>query len=267
MKKIPESTGSTGINRRHSMNTLPSSMRSFGRSNTAPLPDDGSSPNKFQSSFYDDKNPYLNYSVVSEPETYGHKDGGSFQPNCSMIVEPLNEDYENYQHSTRMPTTTTTNPTEFDMRPDLTPTGDEPNNTISFETPIVRSSPSQLSSNIHHHSKKKNKKKNSEDDDDEEEATTNDSDETLEQVSEIVDQTPSSTYQQPYGGSSSKHSNKKNDGSNAANYNNQQNNITTNTNTGNMEKLNQLTTTTMKRKTTKVSCGKKLCIMNYNPNT
>ena len=54
MKKIPDPNGSTTINRRHSMNTLPSSMRSFGRSNTAPLPDDGS-PNKFQSSFYDDK--------------------------------------------------------------------------------------------------------------------------------------------------------------------------------------------------------------------
>lgn len=66
-------------------------------------------------------------------------------------------------------------PTEFDLRPDLTPTGDEPN-TISFETPIVRSSPSQLSHN-----------KSSEEDID-------DSDETLEQVSEIVDQTPS-TYQ------------------------------------------------------------------------
>ncbi|XP_027196581.2 LOW QUALITY PROTEIN: FERM domain containing [Dermatophagoides pteronyssinus] len=240
MKKIPDPNGSTTINRRHSMNTLPSSMRSFGRSNTAPLPDDGS-PNKFQSSFYDDKNPYLNYSVVSEPETYGHKDVGTFQPNCSMIVEPLNEDYENH-HPTRIvsssSTTTTTNPclpTEFDMRPDLTPTGDEPN-TISFETPIVRSSPSQLSS-IQQQQQQKSS----------EEETTNDSDETLEQVSEIVDQTPS-TYQQPHS-KNVKHSNK-NDGSN-----NQNNIITDNNNSNkNMEKLS------MKRKT-KVSCGKKLCIM------
>lgn len=60
MKKLPATTTTTTatatstINRRHSMNTMPMSMRSFGRSNTAPLPDDGS-PNKFQSSFNDDK--------------------------------------------------------------------------------------------------------------------------------------------------------------------------------------------------------------------
>ena len=59
-------------------------------------------------------------------------------------------------------------PTEFDLRPDLTPTGDE-RQTLSFETPEVRSSPSHIASN------------------------GTDSDETFEQMSDIIDQntTPS----------------------------------------------------------------------------
>ena len=155
--------------------------------------------------------PYLNYSIVSEPENYGSHKDGTFQPNCSMIVEPMNEDYENNHPSLQqriIGLSSTTNPclpTEFDMRPDVTPTGDEPN-TISFETPMVRSSPSQLPTSIHQQQQKSS----------EEETTTNDSDETLEQVSEIVDQTPS-TYQQPYmitatgGNKHMKHFNKNDD--------------------------------------------------------
>ncbi|KAH7643000.1 ferm domain-containing protein 3-like [Dermatophagoides farinae] len=277
MKKLPATTTTTTatatstINRRHSMNTMPMSMRSFGRSNTAPLPDDGS-PNKFQSSFNDDKNPYLNYSIVSEPENYGSHKDGTFQPNCSMIVEPMNEDYENNHPSLQqriIGLSSTTNPclpTEFDMRPDVTPTGDEPN-TISFETPMVRSSPSQLSTSIHQQLQQQQQQKSSE-----EETTTNDSDETLEQVSEIVDQTPS-TYQQPYmttaTGKHMKHLNKNDDESknnniiiNNNNNNNSSsisnNNNNNNNNMKNMDKLNQLT---KRQKTSKISCGKKLCIM------
>ena len=54
-------------------------------------------------------------------------------------------------------------PTEFDLRPDLTPTGEE-HQSLSFETPEVRSSPSHMASN------------------------GTDSDETYEQISDIIDQ-------------------------------------------------------------------------------
>lgn len=110
----------------------------------------------------------MNYSIVSEPETYSNKEGRDLYPNTSLILESHNEDVELSLNPCL--------PTEFDMRPELTPTGED-TNTISFETPVVRSSPSQMSQNRIS---------------DEDEA--NDSDETLEQVSEIVDQTPS-TYQ------------------------------------------------------------------------
>lgn len=51
MKKV-NSSGSS-INRRHSMNSVPMMMRSIGRSNTAPLPNN-ESPD-FDSSIYQDK--------------------------------------------------------------------------------------------------------------------------------------------------------------------------------------------------------------------
>lgn len=93
-------------------------------------------------------------------------------------------------------------PTEFDLRPELTPTGEEPTNaSISFETPVVRSSPSQHQHHHHHQQQFSRANRNNGQDDDVSNdgssatAATSDSDETLEQVSEIVDQTPS-TYQQ-----------------------------------------------------------------------
>ncbi|KPM07263.1 FERM domain-containing protein 3 [Sarcoptes scabiei] len=125
------------INRRHSMNMGPSMMHSVGRSNTAPLPD--ASPPKFQSSIYEDKKP-----------------------------KDLNETLQQ---------STACLPTEFNLRPDLTPNGQE-QQTISFETPVIRSSPSQLS---------QTKISTGEE-------TNNDSDETLEQVSEIVDQSISTAH-------------------------------------------------------------------------
>lgn len=211
MKKTPLS-GSSTIIRRHSMNTAPMSMLSMGRSNTAPLPDNESPK------FYNDKSkkififvfiynfnfnffnikldPYLNYSIVSEPETYSNKESRDLYPNTSMILEAQNENGELSLNPCL--------PTEFDMRPELTPTGED-TNTISFETPVVRSSPSQMSQN-----------RNSEEE-------ANDSDETLEQVSEIVDQTPS-TYQ--------------------------------NKDIGNCKKIDNVG-----KKPKSISCGKKFCIM------
>lgn len=127
----------------------------------------------------------MNYSTVSEPHcstvpnTNHHIESAESLPtlqNCSHSESKAHGgqirldkfDEEEWEASVN-----SSLPTEFDLRPDLTPTGEE-NNTISFETPIVRSSPSQMSHNSS--------------------ASNDDSDETLEQVSEIVDQTPS-TYQ------------------------------------------------------------------------
>ncbi|UXI15845.1 hypothetical protein NH340_JMT01788 [Sarcoptes scabiei] len=172
MKKVPASGGT--INRRHSMNMGPSMMHSVGRSNTAPLPD--ASPPKFQSSIYEDKNPYLNYSVLSDQEPYTATNNNttnrdqSLYPNSSLILEPKDLN-ETLQQSTACL------PTEFNLRPDLTPNGQE-QQTISFETPVIRSSPSQLS---------QTKISTGEE-------TNNDSDETLEQVSEIVDQSISTAH-------------------------------------------------------------------------
>lgn len=183
MKKV-NSTGQS-INRRHSINSnIPLTMRSIGRSNTAPLPNN-ESPD-FSSSIYQDKNPYLNYSTVSEPHGPHSNMNSSIKiiessdsvpalqnmsHNNPIVLEKFDE--EEWETSIN-----SSLPTEFDLRPDLTPTGDEPN-TISFETPIVRSSPS-----TRHHNNNNSPLTT-------ETTTDDDSDETLEQVSEIVDQTPS----------------------------------------------------------------------------
>lgn len=246
MKKVNASGGSSAagsvstINRRHSINSnVPLSMRSIGRSNTAPLPNN-ESPD-FNSSIYQDKNPYLNYSTVSEPHhamsgannnnsqnhhhqmmmmevgseslpALQHNYSSSEQSNSrggggynhyggntqTIVLDKFDE--EEWEASAAGGGTGSNLPTEFDLRPDLTPTGEEPPNagTISFETPVVRSSPSQLSrgGGGHHGGQHHHHHRHSEEDDE----ATSDSDETLEQVSEIVDQTPS-TYQQSIGGS------------------------------------------------------------------
>lgn len=68
MKKVNASGGSSAagsvstINRRHSINSnVPLSMRSIGRSNTAPLPNN-ESPD-FNSSIYQDKSKHLLFGV------------------------------------------------------------------------------------------------------------------------------------------------------------------------------------------------------------
>lgn len=206
MKKVNTASGST-INRRHSINNGPLSLRSIGRSNTAPLPDD-ESPDFLSQTFPNDKSKfnlvisfsprrfvldsYQNHSTSSAVQNSRNQESTSDSlpvlhnysiasegknRNSNDLLEKFNEeeDWETSMNSSL--------PTEFNLRPDLTPTGEEPN-TISFETPVVRSSPSQLSHAT------KTAYCNDEGPDDGE-----DSDETLEQVSEIVDQTPS-TYQQ-----------------------------------------------------------------------
>lgn len=71
-------------------------------------------------------------------------------------------------------------PTEFDLRPDLTPTNEDTSRLRHFERPVVRASPSQYAKVSY------------------ETYSDTDSDEdTLEQVSEIVDQTPSTCQPHP----------------------------------------------------------------------
>lgn len=129
--------------------------------------------------------PYMNYSTVSAPNNSNIPGTNQIESseslpalqNCSQLESKVHNNpivLDKFEEEEWDASMNSSLPTEFDLRPDLTPTGDEPN-TISFETPMVRSSPSQMSHNSS--------------------ASNDDSDETLEQVSEIVDQTPS-TYQQ-----------------------------------------------------------------------
>lgn len=78
--------------------------------------------------------PYLNYSTFSEPCDDGH---GNTNTNVSLppSLDPFDE--EDWDMSM-----TSSLPTEFDLRPDLTPTGEEPP-LLTFETPVVRASPSR----------------------------------------------------------------------------------------------------------------------------
>ena len=74
--------------------------------------------------------PYLNYSTFSEPGDDNHD-----QPSSSMPhLDPFDEEEWDMSMTSSLPT-------EFDLRPDLTPTGEE-NHTLPFETPVVRESPS-----------------------------------------------------------------------------------------------------------------------------
>lgn len=78
--------------------------------------------------------PYLNYSTFSEPdETHGHH--LNTMPHC---LDPFDE--EDWDLSM-----TSSLPTEFNLRPDVTPTGEEAH-PIVFETPAVRASPSHNAS-------------------------------------------------------------------------------------------------------------------------
>lgn len=123
--------------------------------------------------------PYLNYSTLSEPcdehiDPHDHHDpheshstAGHTNANVSLppSLDPFDEEDWDFSMTSSLPT-------EFDLRPDLTPTGEECQ-TLSFETPEVRSSPSHLASN------------------------GTDSDETCEQISDIVDQNSSPQSKAP----------------------------------------------------------------------
>jgi hypothetical protein len=103
--------------------------------------------------------PYLNYSTLSEPCDEGHNVHDT-HPNTNVSLPPSLDPFDEEDWDMSMASSL---PTEFDLRPDLTPTGEE-SQTISFETPVVRSSPSHMASN------------------------ESDSDGTFEQISDITDQ-------------------------------------------------------------------------------
>jgi len=108
--------------------------------------------------------PYLNYSTLSEPcDDVPH--AHDTHPNANVSLPPSLDPFDEEDWDISMASSL---PTEFDLRPDLTPTGEE-SQTISFETPVVRSSPSHLTSN------------------------GTDSDETFEQISDIIDQNSTPT--------------------------------------------------------------------------
>lgn len=125
------------IRRSYSTTSAPPTMRTVGRSNTAPIHAVSRglgreiSPERASTSCRD-KVPYLNYSTFSEPGD-DHRD----QPSSSMPhLDPFDEEEWDMSMTSSLPT-------EFDMRPDLTPTGDE-NHTLAFEIPVVRESPSHF---------------------------------------------------------------------------------------------------------------------------
>ncbi|RWS31225.1 FERM domain-containing protein-like protein [Leptotrombidium deliense] len=136
MKNV-ERKGSS-IQRSYSTTSAPPSMRALGRSNTAPVPSqeqdaEQESPDRNSTSFHE-KVPYLNYSTFSEPdESRGHNNS-----NLPHNLDPFDE--EDWDVSM-----TSSLPTEFNLRPDVTPTGEEAH-PISFETPAVRASPSHNAS-------------------------------------------------------------------------------------------------------------------------
>ena len=109
--------------------------------------------------------PYLNYTTQSEPcdehnEHIEAHNSVETHTNANVSLPPSLDPFDEEDWDFSM---TSSLPTEFDLRPDLTPTGEE-RHTLSFETPEVRSSPSHMTSN------------------------GTDSDETFEQISDIVDQ-------------------------------------------------------------------------------
>ena len=109
--------------------------------------------------------PYLNYSTLSEPCDEHNQHIGGHEPhethtNVNASLPPSLDPFDEEDWDLSM---TSSLPTEFDLRPDLTPTGEE-HQSLSFETPEVRSSPSHMASN------------------------GTDSDETYEQISDIIDQ-------------------------------------------------------------------------------
>ncbi|CAG2116664.1 unnamed protein product [Medioppia subpectinata] len=143
MKRVDRVSAS--IHRSYSITSAPPSMRTLGRSNTAPLPHH-ESPER--STYYHSKVvPYLNYSTLSEPcdEHNPHIDpeANEVHPNANVSLPPSLDPFDEEDWDLSM---TSSLPTEFDLRPDLTPTGEECH-TLSFETPEVRSSPSHMASN------------------------------------------------------------------------------------------------------------------------
>lgn len=77
----------------------------------------------------------MNYSTFSEPYD-GHNTNASIAPS----LDPFDE--EDWDVSM-----TSSLPTEFDLRPDLTPTNDQPLKVKKFEKPEVKTSPSHLKQN------------------------------------------------------------------------------------------------------------------------
>ncbi|KAI1301950.1 FERM domain-containing protein 5 [Halotydeus destructor] len=134
-KNIQRKEGAT-IRRTYSTTSAPPSMRTLGRSNTAPMrshdaDQEDESPERSMTGFRNKALPYLNSTTFSEPGD----DAGHGHPNYSMPhLDPFDEE----EWETSMASSL---PTEFDMRPDLTPTGEE-TRLLSFEIPSVRESPS-----------------------------------------------------------------------------------------------------------------------------
>lgn len=77
----------------------------------------------------------MNYSTFSEPYD-GHNTNASVAPS----LDPFDE--EDWDVSM-----TSSLPTEFDLRPDLTPTNEQPQKVKKFEKPEVKASPSHLKQN------------------------------------------------------------------------------------------------------------------------
>lgn len=76
--------------------------------------------------------PYLNYSTFSEPGDDHH---GAQATTSMPHLDPFDEEDWDISMASSLPT-------EFDMRPDLTPTGEE-GQSLTFEIPAVRGSPSR----------------------------------------------------------------------------------------------------------------------------
>jgi hypothetical protein len=137
MRSVQRKEGST-IRRSYSTTSAPPSMRTLGRSNTAPMRSHDLGDDSPSATFRD-KAPYINYTTFSEPGD-DHGQGNSTHPHLDTFDE---EDWDMSMTSSL--------PTEFDMRPDLTPTGEESHH-LSFEIPEVRGSPSRTGNNSGHYS-------------------------------------------------------------------------------------------------------------------
>ncbi|XP_015791269.1 FERM domain-containing protein 5 [Tetranychus urticae] len=118
------------IQRSYSTTSAPPHIRTIGRSSTAPITTsehDREQESPDRGSNFITKDPYWNYSTFSEPEE-------NHVTSSPHTLDPFDEE----DWDTSM---TSTLPTEFDLRPDITPT-DEESRSMAFEIPAVRSSPS-----------------------------------------------------------------------------------------------------------------------------